>query len=125
MPKVNINGINIYYEVHGQGQPLILLHHGFGCTKIWEDLLPKFAAKYKVVSYDRRGFGQSDKGEDFWDYYRSEQYNQYSVEELSILLEHLNIKDEIRLLGQCYRILLHSSVPPESQGNSHIKHIML
>jgi pimeloyl-ACP methyl ester carboxylesterase len=101
MPKVNINGIDIYYEVHGQGQPLILLHHGFGCTKIWEDLLPKFAAKYKVVSYDRRGFGDSDKGEDFWDYYRSEQYNRNSVEELSILLEHLNIKGEIRLLGQC------------------------
>lgn len=101
MPKVNINGVNIYYEVHGQGEPLILLHHGFGSTKMWEDLLPGFAARYKVVSYDRRGFGESDEGEHFQDYYRSEQYNENSVKELSILLEYLNIKDEIRLLGQC------------------------
>jgi len=101
MPKININGVNIHYEVHGQGEPLILLHHGFGSTKMWEDLLPGFAAKYKVVSYDRRGFGESDKGENFWDYYRSGQYNQNSVKELAILLEYLNIKNEIRLLGQC------------------------
>jgi pimeloyl-ACP methyl ester carboxylesterase len=101
MANVSIAGVNIYYEVHGRGEPLILLHHGFGSTKMWEDLLPGFAAKYKVVSYDRRGFGESDKGEHFPDYYRSEQYNRNSIEELSILLEYLNIKDEIRLLGQC------------------------
>ena len=101
MPQANINGVNIHYEVHGQGEPLILLHHGFGCTKMWEDLLPGFAARYKVVSCDRRGFGESDRGEHFQDYYRSEQYVQNSVKELSILLEYLSIKGEMRLLGQC------------------------
>ncbi len=101
MPKVNINGVNIYYEVHGQGEPLILLHHGFGSTRMWEDLLPGFAAKYEVVSYDRRGFGQSDEGENFQDYYRSEQYTENSVKELSMLLEYLNIKGQICVLGQC------------------------
>lgn len=101
MPRVNINGVDIYYEVHGQGEPLVLLHHGFGCTKMWEELIPAFAARYRVVSYDRRGFGQSDRGENFPDYYRSEQYTEKSVEELSMLLEHLNIEDEVRILGQC------------------------
>jgi pimeloyl-ACP methyl ester carboxylesterase len=101
MPKLNINGVNSYYEVCGQGEPLILLHHGFGSAKIWEDLLPGFAARYKVVSYDRRGFGESDEEENFQNYYWSEQYTENSVKELSILLEYLNIKDEIRLLGQC------------------------
>jgi len=101
MPKANINGVKIYYEVHGQGEPLVLLHHGFGSTKMWEGLLPVFAARYKVVSYDRRGFGESDEGERFQDYYRSEEYVDNSVRELSDLLEFLNVEDGIRLLGQC------------------------
>ena len=101
MAQVSIKGVNIYYEVHGQGEPLILLHHGFGCTKMWEDLIPAFATRYRVISYDRRGFGESDRGENFPDYYRSDQYIQNSLEELSILLEYLDIKGEMRLLGQC------------------------
>jgi len=101
MSKVNIDGVNIYYEVHGQGEPLILIHHGIGCTKMWEQLVAGFSARYRVISYDRRGFGRSDKGENFRDYYRSEQYNQNSVRELSILLEHLNIKDRLYIIGQC------------------------
>jgi pimeloyl-ACP methyl ester carboxylesterase len=101
MSIVNINGVNIYYEVHGQGEPLILLHHGFGCTRMWDDLLPGFAARYKVIAYDRRGFGQSDRGDHFRDYYCSEQYTELSIKELAVLLEHLNIKGELRLLGQC------------------------
>ena len=74
MPKVKIDGADIYYEVHGQGEPLLLLHHGMGCTKMWEKLLPGLAEKYKVIVYDRRGFGGSDKGDNFRDYYRSKQY---------------------------------------------------
>jgi pimeloyl-ACP methyl ester carboxylesterase len=101
MPKLSIDGVNIHYEVHGQGEPLVLLHHGFGSLKMWEDLLPAFAARYRVVAYDRRGFGESEEGEGFEDYYRSEQYNENSVKELSTLLAYLNITDGIRLLGQC------------------------
>lgn len=101
MPKVNINGVNIYYEVHGQGEPLVLLHHGIGCTEMWGEVLPGFAASYKVILYDRRGFGRSDKGENFRDYYLSEQYNQNSVTELSSLLKYLDIKDKIYVIGQC------------------------
>lgn len=101
MPEVNINGVNIYYEVHGQGEPLVMLHHGIGCTKMWEEVLPGFAARYTVITYDRRGFGRSGKGDNFRDYYLSEQYNQNSVRELSILLEHLDVKGKIYLIGQC------------------------
>lgn len=100
MPKANISGVNIYYEVHGQGQPLVLVHHGTGSTKMWEHLLPGFADKYKVILYDRRGFGRSDK-EDFRNYYKSEQYTTNSVRELSILLEYLDIKSKVYILGQC------------------------
>ena len=101
MPKATINGVNIYYEVHGQGDPLVLLHHGTGSIKMWEELLPGFAAEYKVISYDRRGFGNSDKGENFRDYYRSEQYILNSIKELSLLLDYLDIKEKVYILGQC------------------------
>ena len=64
MATVNINGVPIYYEVHGDGEPLLLIHHGIGCTEMWKELLPGFTRNYKVVLYDRRGFGKSEKGED-------------------------------------------------------------
>jgi len=100
MPVANIAGVDIYYEVHGQGEPLVLVHHGTGSTKMWEHLLPGFADKYRVILYDRRGFGWSDK-EGFRDYYKSAQYTTNSVRELSILLEYLDIKDKVYILGQC------------------------
>lgn len=101
MPKVNVDGIDIYYEIHGKGEPLVLLHHGTGSVKMWDELLSGFAAEYRVISYDRRGFGSSEKGENFRDYYRSERYIPNSIIELSVLLEHLGIRDKMYILGQC------------------------
>jgi pimeloyl-ACP methyl ester carboxylesterase len=101
MPKANINGVNIYYEIHGQGQPLVLIHHGIGSTRMWEEFIPVAASSYKVIVYDRIGFGRSDKGKNFRDYYLGDHYSEDSIKELSGLLEHLNIKQNIRLIGQC------------------------
>jgi len=102
MPTVNVNGVSIYYEVHGQGQPLVLIHHGIGSTRMWEEFLPTAVANnYQVILYDRRGFGRSDPGENFQDYYLSERYNESSLRELSFLLEHLHIKNNIHFIGQC------------------------
>jgi len=101
MATININGVTIYYEVHGEGEPLVLIHHGIGCTEMWKELLPGFTRKYKVVLYDRRGFGKSEKGEDFGEYYLGDQYCRRSVEELAGLLEHLNIDRDINIIGQC------------------------
>lgn len=100
MPIVSIGEVDIYYEIHGEGEPLILMHHGMGSTRMWKNLLPGFAAGYKVIAYDRRGFGRSGK-EDFRGYYRSDDYVQNSVCELSTLLEHLDIKDNVYIVGQC------------------------
>ena len=100
MPTANIAGVNIYYEVHGQGEPLLLVHHGTGSTKMWEHLLPGFVAKYKVIMYDRKGFGRSDK-EGFAEYYMSRQYTTNAVEEMALFLKYLDIKDKLYILGQC------------------------
>jgi pimeloyl-ACP methyl ester carboxylesterase len=100
MPKININEVDIYYEIHGEGDPLVLMHHGMGSSRMWEPFLPGFTDKYRVIVYDRRGFGESGK-ENFRDYYRSDDYIPNSVSELSLLLERLDIKEKVYILGQC------------------------
>jgi pimeloyl-ACP methyl ester carboxylesterase len=101
MPFEIVNKLRVYYEVHGEGEVIILLHHGFGCTKIWKNIYPSFVAEgYKVVMFDRRGFGRSDPGDDFQDFYVSNRYRPESVEELRIIKERLGIR-EGHLVGQC------------------------
>ncbi|HET7055951.1 MAG TPA: alpha/beta hydrolase [Thermomicrobiales bacterium] len=56
---VEINGANIYYEVYGTGEPLILIHGGLGNGKYWVNQIPVFAAKYQVIVMDSRGHGRS------------------------------------------------------------------
>jgi pimeloyl-ACP methyl ester carboxylesterase len=43
----------------GDGPPLVLLHPGVGDSRIWDPVLAALAAKYRVIRYDTRGFGQS------------------------------------------------------------------
>jgi pimeloyl-ACP methyl ester carboxylesterase len=101
MPFETVNHLQVYYEVHGEGEVIILMHHGFGCTKIWNNIYPPFVAEgYRVVMFDRRGFGRSERGDDFLDFYKSDRYRPESVEELRIIKERLDIK-ECHLVGQC------------------------
>ena len=77
MPFADINGINLYYEIQGFGDPVLLLHHGFGCTKMWDKLVPRLVEQgYKTICYDRRGFGQSEPGKAFHEFYVSDDFRQ-------------------------------------------------
>jgi pimeloyl-ACP methyl ester carboxylesterase len=58
-----VNDIQMYYETHGEGQPLILLHGGLGNAGYWEKQIPVFAEKYKVIAVDSRGQGRSTYSE--------------------------------------------------------------
>lgn len=63
MAYAQVNGVSLYYEVHGEGEPLLLLsgqgsdHHG------WDGVREDFAAHYRVIVFDHRGTGLSDKPE--------------------------------------------------------------
>ena len=61
MPKVMANGINIYYELMGKGDPLALIGGSlFGrqnFAMVWEGL----AESFQLISYDQRGYGQTDR----------------------------------------------------------------
>jgi len=54
-----INGAEIYYEVHGQGEPLLLLHGFSGSGQVFADFLDEYSDRYQVILPDLRGHGRS------------------------------------------------------------------
>jgi pimeloyl-ACP methyl ester carboxylesterase len=61
MPTVESNSINMYYEVHGSGEPLVIIN-GLGMELSESVAISRpFAEKYKVLTFDNRGAGRSDK----------------------------------------------------------------
>ena len=60
MPKVKVGDINIHYEIHGEGEPLILIAgHGLDLSS-WTPQIPAFSEKHRVVAFDNRGAGRTD-----------------------------------------------------------------
>src|SRR3989454_2337164 len=53
------NGINLYYETHGSGRPLILLHGGLGSGEMFGPILPALAANHQVIAVDLQGHGRT------------------------------------------------------------------
>lgn len=59
MPTIQANGIDIYYEMHGQGEPLLLIA-GLACDcLLWTPILNALARHYHVIMFDNRGAGRS------------------------------------------------------------------
>ena len=56
---VRANGLDIYYEEHGQGKPLILIHGGALTGSSWQPYLAAFAEHYRVITPDSRGHGRT------------------------------------------------------------------
>jgi pimeloyl-ACP methyl ester carboxylesterase len=86
MPRVCANGHELYFEDRGTGDALILLHGDYECTRYWATQLDAFAAGYRVIAYDRHGFGRSAPlralPSDFYD---------RDAADLIALLDHLEI----------------------------------
>ncbi len=56
---LDVQTASLYYEVAGEGYPLLLLHAGVADSRMWDDQFPIFAQHYRTMRYDLRGFGQS------------------------------------------------------------------
>src|SRR5258708_27585762 len=54
-----VNGINLYFETHGAGRPLILLHGGLGSGEMFGPILPQLAERHQVVTVDLQGHGRT------------------------------------------------------------------
>lgn len=59
MPKVDVNGIELFYEIKGTGEPLVLIA-GFLCDhSYWSLIMPSLISQYQVIRFDNRGIGRS------------------------------------------------------------------
>src|SRR5450755_334983 len=60
MPKINRDGVQIYYEVHGSGPPLLLTHGYSSTAQMWQGQIEALSEHHKLVLWDMRGHGRSD-----------------------------------------------------------------
>ena len=56
-----VNGADLYYEISGDGPPVVLLHGGLCHLGQWDDLSARLSRDHQVIRYDRRGHGRSSK----------------------------------------------------------------
>jgi len=92
MPKIIANGVDHFYEINGQGFPLVLVHGGFVDSRMWDPQFEYFAKTYMVIRYDLRGHGKTGETSK----------RQYSIDlfadDLRALLDAMNL-DKIILCG--------------------------
>jgi 3-oxoadipate enol-lactonase len=60
MPHLESNGIRLHYQVQGDGPPLVLAHGYAASSAMWRHQLPVLLERYRVITYDARGHGESD-----------------------------------------------------------------
>jgi pimeloyl-ACP methyl ester carboxylesterase len=90
MPRVQINGIHLYYESYGSGFPLVLAYGLGGNTGMWAGQIEAFSRQYRLILWDPRGHGQSDSPPQL------DQYGlQTSTEDLRGLLDDLGIEPPV------------------------------
>ncbi len=58
---INVNGIDMYYEVYGRGEPLFLLHGWTQSSQFWSEFIPTYAEHFKVHAIDLRGHGKTSQ----------------------------------------------------------------
>jgi pimeloyl-ACP methyl ester carboxylesterase len=94
MPYVTVGqensaGIEIHYEDHGAGQPVVLIHGYPLSGRAWDKQVPALLdAGYRVITYDRRGFGRSSQPATGYD------YDTFAAD-LSTLMERLDLHDAV------------------------------
>ncbi len=87
MGKENSGTISLFYEDHGSGKPVVLIHGYPLSSSSWEKQVPVLlAAGYRVIAYDRRGFGQSSQPTTGYNY-------DTFAEDLHKLVHHLKLRD--------------------------------
>jgi len=59
---IEVNGLNVHYKMAGQGEPVIILMHGFGASTFsWREVMPPLSTYGTVIAYDRPAFGLTER----------------------------------------------------------------
>src|ERR1035438_8304990 len=61
MPTIKVNDITMYYEIHGEGEPMVLIAGLNSDHALYRGIIPQLAASHQVIVFDNRGVGQTDK----------------------------------------------------------------
>jgi 3-oxoadipate enol-lactonase len=85
MPFLSVNGIELYYEVHGSGPAVVLAHGAGGNHLSWWQQVPVFARHFTCITYDARAFGRSRDAADGGG-------RQWFWQDLAALLDHLGVE---------------------------------
>ena len=117
MPTIQVNGVQLYYELHGSGEDVLVLNNGIiASTATWAFQLPALTPHYRVLLYDMRGQGQSQKWQPGDPDYTWEQH----ADDLAALLDALGI-ERAHIGGISYGGEL-TLVMPQGAGRSCIIH---
>lgn len=88
---INVNGIKLYYETYGSGEPLLLLHGNRSPINTFSNQIPEFAKHYKVIAVDTRGQGKSTEDGKKYTY-------DLFAEDMNAFLDSLKL-DSVNILG--------------------------
>jgi pimeloyl-ACP methyl ester carboxylesterase len=90
MAYADVNGLHVYYEEHGEGPPLLLLHGGGGSAEYFSEAIPFFASRFTVVAAEAMGHGRT--GDDVARTFHYHDLAEDAVELLCVLgIEHASI----------------------------------
>ena len=84
MPYARLDDGQLYYEEHGRGEPLVLVHGFSGAGQAWSGLLPSFADRHRVIVPDLRGHGRSTGAPE------TIRHDRFAAD-LAALLDHLEL----------------------------------
>jgi esterase len=65
VPDVLANGVSLYYEEHGAGEPIVCIHGTLSSAGLWRDAAAELGTRARTIVYDRRGFSRSERPEPF------------------------------------------------------------
>ena len=114
MPKLDRDGVQLYYEVHGEG-PALILTHGYSATsQMWAGQIEPLAPHFTVVTWDMRGHGQSDYPDDPGAYSEAA-----TVADMAALLDAVGAKDAVvggLSLGGYMSLAFHATHPERTRA---------
>src|SRR5919108_6437820 len=65
MSEISVNGVSLYYEEHGAGEPIVCIHGTGSSAVMWADAVDELAAHGRTIVYDRRGSFRSERPEPY------------------------------------------------------------
>ncbi len=81
-----VNGMQMYYEIHGEGSPLVLLNGSFYTIELWGEILPALAANHQVIAVEMQGHGRTT------DIDRPLKY-EYLADDVSAFMESMKVPE--------------------------------